>query len=157
MAFRSSIPNIIEPIVDTQGRINKAWWDFFLNLWQKVGGESDVIPGIDESDIRSFIDSKATIQSNQKRIKDLESLQFVDNKASVAEQKKQLKDLESNLASISRSFRQGRRPLLPRRPWRPFPHHRLSRPWCRPHRSCGSTADRCPGLPSPCCPCRYTF
>lgn len=57
---RSNVPDFTTPIIGPDGRVDRAWWHFFLKMFARTGGTS----GVDIAALAAEVDAeKASAQS----------------------------------------------------------------------------------------------
>ncbi len=73
MAVKSTFPNVKQPISDGSGYITKAHYDFLRTLWERTGGNTDLISGLeDDLDSAELLIFRNRIKDLERRVSDLE-------------------------------------------------------------------------------------
>ena len=74
MAVKVTLPNVKQNLSNPNGQCSKAWFDFFRLLYERTGGDQDIISeGDDDLAITDSLLYGRRIQDLEKRIKDLEN------------------------------------------------------------------------------------
>ena len=73
MAVKVTLPNVKQNLTNPDGQCSKAWFDFFRLLFQRTGGDEDMIAdGDDDLALTDSLIYGRRIQDLEKRIRDLE-------------------------------------------------------------------------------------
>ena len=73
MAIKSTLPNVKQPITDSSGYITKAFFDFLRTLWERTGGNEDIVSNLeDEVSVADLLIFRNRIKDLEKRLESLE-------------------------------------------------------------------------------------
>lgn len=74
MVVKVTLPNVKQPITDASGYITKAHFDFLRTLWNRTGGNTDNVSGVeDEVDSAELFVFRNRFRDLERRIKALEN------------------------------------------------------------------------------------